>query len=45
VLFRSYWATGDAYTRCFTYMDRNGDLFDYETCKTEALNYYKQKNI
>jgi hypothetical protein len=40
-----YWATGDAYTRCFTYMDRNGDLFDYETCKTEALNYYKQKNI
>ncbi len=40
-----YWATGDAYTRCFTYMDRDGNLFDYETCKTEAINYYKTKNI
>lgn len=40
-----YWATGDAYTRCFTYMDREGRLFDYETCKAEALEYYKLKNI
>jgi hypothetical protein len=40
-----YWATGDAYTRCFTYMDRDGKLFDYETCKQEALEYYKSKNI
>jgi hypothetical protein len=40
-----YWATGDAYTRSFTYMDREGYLFDYETCKNEALTYYKNKNI
>ena len=40
-----YWATGDAYTRCFTYMDRGANLFDYETCKSEAINYYKTKNI
>ena len=40
-----YWATGDAYTRCFTYMDREGHLFDYDTCKAEAINYYKTKNI
>jgi hypothetical protein len=40
-----YWSTGDAYTRCFTYIDRNGNLFDYETCKTEAIEYYKNKNL
>jgi hypothetical protein len=40
-----YWATGDAYTRGFAYMDRSGELFDYETCKKQALEYYKTKNI
>jgi len=35
-----YWSTGDAYTRGFTYIDRYGYLFDYETCKSEAVNYY-----
>jgi hypothetical protein len=40
-----YWATGDAYTRSFTYMDREGKLFDYETCKSEAIEYYKDKNL
>jgi len=40
-----YWATGDAYTRCFTYMDREGILFDYETCRNEANEYYKLKHI
>jgi hypothetical protein len=40
-----YWSTGDAYTRCFTYMDREGKLYDYETCKQEAINYYKSKNL
>jgi hypothetical protein len=40
-----YWATGDAYTRSFTYMDREGNLFDYDTCKNEADRYYKMKNI
>ncbi len=40
-----YWGIGDAYTQGFTYMDRNGKLFDYNTCKEEALQYYKDKNI
>jgi hypothetical protein len=41
-----YWATGDAYTRGFMYMNPNGDtLSDYTTCKAEALQYYKEKNI
>jgi hypothetical protein len=40
-----YWSTGDIYTSSFTYMDRNGEISDFETCKTEALNYYKEKNI
>jgi hypothetical protein len=40
-----YWGLGDQYTRCFSYMDRNGELNEYEKCKTEALNYYKTKNL
>ena len=40
-----YWATGDIYTRGFTYMGRDGILYDYETCKNEAISYYKSKNI
>ena len=40
-----YWATGDAYARPFTYMDREGELFNYELCKEQALQYYKSKNI
>jgi hypothetical protein len=40
-----YWATGDMYTRSFHYLDREGVLFDYETCKNEALEYYKNKNM
>ena len=40
-----YWATGDAYTRGFTYMDREGQLFDFDTCKQEAEEYYKSRNI
>ena len=27
-----YWATGDIYTRCFDYLDRDGNLSDYNTC-------------
>jgi hypothetical protein len=40
-----YWATGDSYTRGFSYLDRDGNESDYETCKKEALEYYKSKNI
>lgn len=40
-----YWATGDSYTRCFTYLDRGGNLCDYELCKSEALSYYRSKGI
>jgi hypothetical protein len=40
-----YWATGDSYTRGFNYMDRDGQLFDFETCRANALKYYKLKNI
>ena len=40
-----YWATGDSYTRGFTYMDREGKLSLYDECKTEAIKYYKQKGI
>jgi hypothetical protein len=40
-----YWAIGDSYTRDFTYIDREGNLFDYNTCKNEAEEYYKIKNL
>ena len=39
-----YWSTGDAYTTGFSYMDREGKLSDYETCKNEALTYYNNIN-
>lgn len=40
-----YWSVGEIYTKSFNYMDRNGIVFDYETCKNEAINYYISKNI
>jgi hypothetical protein len=40
-----YWSTGDIYTRCFDYIDRDGNIFNYEECKQEAEKYYKEKNI
>ena len=40
-----YWGLGDQYSRCFNYMDRNGELLTYDTCRIEAINYYKSKNL
>jgi hypothetical protein len=40
-----YWAIGDSYTRGFTYVDREGIMFNYEQCKEEAVQYYKSKNL
>jgi hypothetical protein len=40
-----YWSLGAIYTRCFDYIDRNGNVSDYDSCKKEAIEYYKNKNI
>jgi hypothetical protein len=40
-----YWSLGDSYTSTFHYMDRDGNLTDYDTCKAEALEFYKKNNI
>lgn len=40
-----YWGLGDQYVRSFLYMDRNGNLSDYDSCKNEATNYYKKNNL
>lgn len=40
-----YWCVGESYTRSFYYVDREGIVSDYETCKREALEYYKSKKI
>jgi hypothetical protein len=40
-----YWSLGDSYTRSFTYMDREGNISNYEECKAEALEFYKNNNL
>ena len=40
-----YWATGDIYTRCFKYLDRENNLSTYQECKNESLNWLKNNNI
>ena len=43
-LSNGYWSQGESYTTNFTYLDREGVLTDYDTCKKEALEYYKKIN-
>jgi len=40
-----YWSQGDSYTSQFTYMGRDGVVSDYNTCKKEALEFYKINNL
>lgn len=40
-----YWSVGEIYTRSFEYVGRDGLLYDYKTCKDEAIEYYKSKKI
>jgi len=40
-----YWGVGEIYTSKFNYVDRDGKITDYETCKNDAINFYKSKNI
>jgi hypothetical protein len=40
-----FWGLGESYTKKFFYMDREGNVSDYESCKIDAINYYKSKNI
>ncbi len=42
---QGWWGLGDQYYRPFTYLDRQGNLSDYETVKKEAIEYYKQNNL
>lgn len=39
------WGIGDQYYRCFTYLDREGNLSTYDECKEEADTNYKNHNI
>jgi hypothetical protein len=40
-----FWGLGESYSKKFHYMGRDGIVYDYKTCKDEAINYYKSKNI
>lgn len=40
-----YWSLGDQYVRSFMYMSREGQLKNYEECKEEALEFYKNNNL
>jgi hypothetical protein len=34
-----FWSNGDSLTRGFEWMDRSGEIFDYEKCKREISKY------
>lgn len=40
-----YWSLGDQYVRSFEYMGRDGVLYNYDKCKTEALEFYRNNNL
>lgn len=40
-----YWSVGRSYTKGFYYMDREGVLSNYETCKQQAEQFYKEQNL
>ena len=40
-----YWSLGDSYTRSFMYMNRDGELENYEKCKEQALDFYRKNNL
>lgn len=40
-----FWSLKDTYTRCFKHMDRDGKLFDYDECRTEAEEFYRKNNL
>jgi hypothetical protein len=40
-----YWSLGDQYVRSFMYMSREGQLQNYEECKQESLEFYKNNNL
>tara|TARA_R100001594_G_scaffold65166_1_gene99405 strand:- start:1466 stop:2407 length:942 start_codon:yes stop_codon:yes gene_type:complete len=40
-----YWSHADSYTTSFEYIDREGAISDYNTCKKEAEDYYRMHNL
>lgn len=40
-----YWSVGESYSKKFTYVNRDGYLFNSEICENEAIKYYKEKKI
>lgn len=40
-----YWSLGDSYARCFSYMDRDGNLSGYDECRKDAVEFYKNNNL
>lgn len=40
-----YWGLGDQYVRTFNYMGRDSILYNYDKCKEEALEFYKNNNL
>jgi hypothetical protein len=37
-----FWAQGDSLTKGWEYLDRDGNLFDYDTCKKHKDEYEKK---
>lgn len=40
-----YWSVGESYTKKFSYMGRDGIVYNYDDCEKEAINFYREKNI
>lgn len=40
-----FWGLGESFTEGFTYMSREGIAHEYEKCKIDAYEYYKNKKI
>jgi len=40
-----FWCLGESYTQKFSYINREGSIVEYEDCKNEAVQYYKEKNL
>ena len=40
-----YWSVGESFSKRFSYVNRFGQIQNYDECKNEAQNYYKSKNI
>lgn len=40
-----FWGVGESYTKKFSYLDREGKIFEFKQCKIDAEEFYKRNCI